>query len=37
VPEARGFLVGVLAHANQERFWADEGLKFLEGNNVPER
>jgi hypothetical protein len=37
VPEARGFLVAVLGQANQERYWADEGLIFSEGNNVPQQ
>jgi hypothetical protein len=28
-PEARPFLVSVLGEANQERYWAEEGLKLL--------
>lgn len=34
VPEARGFLHAVQGRTNQERYWADEDLRFFEGNNV---
>jgi len=31
VPKARAFLVSALSEANQVRYWAQEGLKALEG------
>lgn len=35
VPEARGFLVLALSEANQEQYWAQEGLKALDRNALP--
>jgi hypothetical protein len=31
VPEARSFLSSVAGEANQERFWAEQGLKAING------
>ena len=33
VPEARAFLTSTLGEANQERHWAEEGLKLLDANS----